>query len=183
MAPWQTSLRNTVDPTGKGFRLTKHHLSKQSSSMTHRTFRTIGVLAAGLCCLTVFAGLTGCGPAGAKNSVSGAVTVDGSPVVGTIHFVGADGKSVSAPVGPTGGAYTIADPPLGEVTVLIKPSDVPLPAAPAAPPGAKMPEVGGKSPEFAKPAANPPAKYAEASGGLKYTVVAGHQKKDFALTP
>jgi hypothetical protein len=103
--------------------------------------------------------------------------------VGTIHFVGSDGKEVSAPVGPLGGNYSIADPPLGEVTVLVKGPAVPLPAAPTTPPGAKMPEVEGKSPEFAKPGVAPPAKYADAAGGLKYTVVSGTQKKDFDLAP
>src|SRR5207253_10626900 len=64
--------------------------------------------------------MAGCGEPGPSTMVSGKVTVGGQPVQGTIHFLSADGKEVSGPIGPTGGMYTVANPPVGEVTVLVK---------------------------------------------------------------
>src|SRR5687768_12589575 len=124
--------------------------------------------------------LAGCGDTGPATSVFGKVTVNGEPVSGFIHFVGADGKEVVAPIGPTGGLYTVANPPLGEVTVLVKGTG--LAAAPALqpPPGSSdaTKTVGTKM-----GGVEPPKKYAEAAGGLKYTVTAGKQEKNFELTP
>jgi hypothetical protein len=124
---------------------------------------------------------TGCGDAGPSTLVSGKVTTGGAGVTGTIHFVGADGKEVSAPVGPTGGTYQIANPPLGEVTVLVKGGPVAAPPLKPAPGAVAMP---GNTSTPAAAGAQPPAKYADPStSDLKYTVVAGAQQKDFDLAP
>jgi hypothetical protein len=125
--------------------------------------------------------VTGCGEPGPATVVSGKVTLGADPVKGTIHFVGADGKEVSGPIGPTGGLYTVTDPPLGEVTVLFKSSELaiapPLEAPPAGSDATKT--LGGT----AGAGVAPPKKYADGAGGIKYTVTAGKQQKDFELTP
>jgi hypothetical protein len=131
--------------------------------------------------------LVGCGNAGPATTVQGKVTVNGQPVNGTIHFVAADGKEASGPIGPTGGTYTVSDPPLGEVTVLFKGG----PAAAAAPLTPPKPLEGGPAPTMPGDTMKstgamgvaPPAKYSEAANGIKYTVTAGHNQKDFELTP
>jgi hypothetical protein len=133
----------------------------------------------------------GCGDAGPATVVSGKVTTGGQPVTGFIHFVGSDGKEVAAPVGPSGGTYMVTDPPLGEVTVLVK--GVPGSAVPTSGGNAPAPGTGGGTPMMKMPGGTdattattgvpPPAKYADASGGLKYTVTAGKQQKDFELAP
>jgi hypothetical protein len=122
---------------------------------------------------------SGCGEGGPANSVSGKVTLNGDPVTGTIVFLG-KGKEATGSIGLTG-EYFVSDPPLGDVSVVIKPNtSVPAPvgmspgnAGSAAMPG--MPNV--------KAAATPPAKYADASSGLNYTVAAGKQTKNFELMP
>ena len=136
------------------------------------------------CCSLLVAALifAGCGDAGPANAVSGKVTLNGEPVAGSITFVGADGKEVSSPVGPGGGTYNIVDPPQGEVTVLIKgPGIAATPELKPAPGAMAMPSGTDKGANSM--GVNPPAKYADASGGLKYTVRAGRQTKDFELTP
>jgi len=131
------------------------------------------------CLLTVFA--IGCGEPGPATVVSGKVTTGGEPVSGTIHFVGADGTEAMAPVGPTGGLYTVANPPVGEVTVLIKGG------LGGSPPALKPPTGEGSKmtgmPEMPKMGVAPPAKYADKANGIKYTVTAGKQQKDFDLAP
>jgi hypothetical protein len=122
---------------------------------------------------------SGCSEGGPANSVSGKVTLNGDPVTGTIVFVGS-GKEATSSIGLTG-EYFISDPPLGDVSVLIKPNtSIPAPVggAPGNADSAAMPGMPS-----VKAAATPPAKYADASSGLKYTVAAGKQKKDFELAP
>lgn len=127
------------------------------------------------------AGIIGCGDGIPSNVVSGTVRLNGEPVNGTIHFVGQDGKEVMSPVGPAGGAYTVMNPPLGDVTILLKPALGSV-AAPPAPPGSV---TGPEMPGMPKTSASvsPPAKYGEASGGLKYSVKPGKQVHDIELTP
>jgi len=64
---------------------------------------------------------TGCpGGDGAKNSVSGKVTLNGKPVAGTVVFIGADNSEVgTSPIGPEGN-YTIVNPTPGPVKILVK---------------------------------------------------------------
>jgi hypothetical protein len=136
-----------------------------------------------VCVLLVTA--LGCGDNAPSNTVSGKVQYQGQPVSGFIHFVGADGKEVSSPIGPSGGAYTVMNPPLGDVTILIKPAlgggaaaaapSTPAPGAPALPGMEGMPKMAAS--------VSPPAKYSEASGGLKYSVKPGKQVHDIELTP
>lgn len=131
----------------------------------------------------LIATMAGCGDGGPATAVSGKVTTGGSPVVGTIHFVGADGKEKMSPIGPTGGTYMIADPPMGEVTVLVKGDALATPEKPPTIPGAATPATPSGLASNASTSVAPPKKYADASGGLKYTVVAGRQTKDFDLAP
>ena len=126
---------------------------------------------------------TGCGPAGPANSVAGKVTLGGQPVRGTIVFRGADGKEATAPVGPTGGTYAIADPPVGEVTILVKGDALAVLAPPPTLPGAPAAPDMTNAVKTGSATVPPPAKYADASGGLKYTVKAGRQTHDIELTP
>jgi hypothetical protein len=122
---------------------------------------------------------SGCGEGGPANSVSGKVTMNGEPVMGIIHFVGS-GKEATGSVGLTG-EYFVADPPLGEVSILIKSNAPPNPTTTTPPPNATGAMPG--MPSGVKGPATPPAKYADASGGLKYTVVAGKQVHNIELTP
>jgi hypothetical protein len=111
----------------------------------------------------------GCGSE-AKTTVTGKVTVNGKPAAAgaMVVFVGADSKQMSAMVGADG-AYTMTDPPVGEVKVAVKPD----PAATGAVVAAKdMPGMGG-------PAATGeaiPNKYADPNNGLTFTVVKGSNK-------
>jgi len=119
-------------------------------------------------------GVSGCGTKGAANSVSGKVTLNDEPVKGLVVFVGADNKEVSAPTNPNG-TYTLDNPPLGQVKVLVKtvgPVGVDTPPPKDAP---NMPKAGGVA---------PPAKYASAAtSGLTYEVKAGKHTYDIPLKP
>jgi hypothetical protein len=125
----------------------------------------------------------GCGDSGPSNIVSGKVMLGADPVNGTIHFVGADGKEASSPIGPTGGTYSVVDPPTGEVTVLFKGGAIAAAPALQPAPGAMTMPGGTATSKTGMTGVPPPAKYATAAGGIKYTVTSGRQQKDFELTP
>jgi hypothetical protein len=123
---------------------------------------------------------SGCSGKGAKNAVYGKVTLNDQPVAGTVFFYGAKGEK-SAGI-ETDGSYYMTDPPLGEVTVVIKahekgPGDAGTqdakPIIPDSKPTAKektkmdLGPVAGAE----KPGVTPPAKYGKKeSSPLKITV-------------
>lgn len=126
--------------------------------------------------------LAGCGggdKGGNKSEVSGKVTLGDKPVSGVVTFITADGQEVSAPTDAEG-KYSIANPPTGQVSVIVKP--LPGPSGPAAvmpKGGAEMPKesmdtVGGGVP--------PPARYqAKMTSGLTYDIKPGKQTYDIPL--
>ena len=118
----------------------------------------------------------GCAPGGKApdGAVSGKVTLGGRPVAGQVVFVGGDHKEIAAPITPEGG-YQINNPPKGEYQVFVKG----LPAQGPPPGAAKAP--GDAPPLRAPTGAAPPAKYAQAGNGLKFTVTGGEQKYDIEL--
>jgi hypothetical protein len=128
----------------------------------------------------------GCGGKGPKNRITGKVTLNGQPVKGRVVFIGSDGKEKEAGIGP-GGSYDLSDPPLGEVSILVKAPEKPAGAAPEE----KKPIV----PNFGKGdkgktdvpgtvgtgadegAVNPPAKYGKKdTSPLKHTVKGGSKE-------
>ena len=129
---------------------------------------------------------TGCNTRGPKNMVSGTVKLDGQNVVGTVVFVGADGKE-STPGPITNGLYNIPDPPLGEVTILVKGSPGgSLGAGPDAKPTIpKMKGAKGGSVDLGPAAGtdvNPPAKYGKKeTSPLKHTVKGGKETHNIEL--
>lgn len=140
-----------------------------------------------LAVLALFPALSGCGDAGgtAKDSLKGKVTLNTKPVAGLIVFVNAEGKELSAPLGPDG-SFTVENPPAGEVTVVVrtiggvgKAKEIPGGAVVAGKGGSVLPSAGtGMGGE------DPPAKYGDPkTSPLKYTITAGHQTKNFELTP
>jgi len=117
---------------------------------------------------------------GAKNSVTGKVTLDGKPVSGIVAFVYPDKQEVTSPIGPDGG-YSIPEPKPGTVKVVVR-SMQPLgggglKAPPkGGPPMAEMPGTGGGTP--------PPKKYEAANTTpLTYEVAPGRQTYDIPLAP
>ncbi len=132
----------------------------------------------------LFSLMIGCSQPIPPDMVSGKVTLDGKPVIGEIIFIGADGKQVTSSVGPTGGAYSIGNPPQGEVTIVIRSlAGMTMPAGAGPPPNAgeaskTMASTGGIT---SVPA---PAKYADPqTSDLRYTVKPGKQEHDIQLTP
>jgi hypothetical protein len=118
--------------------------------------------------------MMGCSSQPREPEVSGKVTVNGSPAAfgSTITLVGEGKKEVSTTVGADG-TYTILNPPLGQVQILVKGQVVPMASA------------GGAVPEGMRaPTGVPvPRKYAQPNNGLTYTVVAGKQTHNIELTP
>jgi len=126
---------------------------------------------------------TGCSSSGARDVVSGKVTVSGQNVSsGQIKFL-KDGKE--AAMGPIlNGDYQIENPPKGEVDVVITGQlggEGPLKRPPGAVGGAK--EGGNLQGDAKSGGVNPPPKYGMPNNGLKFTVTGGKQKKDWDLTP
>jgi hypothetical protein len=139
----------------------------------------------------------GCSGKGAKNSVTGKVTMNGQPVKGTVVFLGANSEKQGGIEGD--GTYYIQDPPLGEVTVLIKAYEKGAefgggggsdkkPEIPQLKPTKEKgvaPDTGGRSPSLpeASGGVNPPAKYGKKdSSPLKITVKGSvKEKHDFTL--
>jgi hypothetical protein len=127
--------------------------------------------------------VAGCGgKSGPKNQVSGKVTLNGQPVVGTIKF-SAGGKEKSGAILGNDGAYAVEDPPMGECDVTIEPmgGDMPggIKAAPAVTGAGAVKEAGLVG---AGQSQRPPDKYRK-PGLLKFNVTGGKQTKDFELTP
>jgi len=126
----------------------------------------------------MLAGLSGCDkkPDEAANSVSGKVTLNGEPVLGTVVFVGADNKEAMSGI-KADGSYSVPNPPTGQVKILVKGMGGAAPPV-ATPPkegGGTMPKAGGVA---------PPAKYgAVNTTDLKFEVTSGKQKHDITLTP
>jgi len=116
--------------------------------------------------------VTGCPKdKGAKNSVSGKVTLDGQPVKGTVIFKYADGQEKPSPLGPQGN-YMIPDPPTGQVKILVRGM-----GGAAAPKGAEGPNAGTGS------GVEPPSKYGdERTTDLTYEVKPGKHTKDLTLS-
>jgi len=176
-------LSETYTPREPGSRFSM----QRSSASDQRPNRIPFSAPSPLLLILLFLGLVaipGCPDAGVSNVVSGAVTLNGSPVAAEVTFIGADGKTVSGPTNPEG-SYFINNPPTGDVKITLKP----LPGA--------MPPVGGdkaKAPgdkattdltgkNTVKMGVPPPAKYASPDNGLKYEVKPGKHKFDITLTP
>jgi hypothetical protein len=148
------------------------------------------VLPAALC-LSLTA-LAGCGPP-ARAIVSGKVTFANQPLtVGTVTFYAADNIMGSGVIKPDG-TYTVADAPVGDVTVLVVtpknlgPTMAGRPDKPAAggpgmpaefrPPGADQGTVAVKIVPI-------PEKYGSAeSSPLKFSVQKGTQTYEIELMP
>jgi hypothetical protein len=134
--------------------------------------------------LTVTAGCSGSGP---KNTVSGKVTLKGQLILGSITFVGPNGKEVTAPINPDT-SYLIPDPAMGENKIAIK-------GIPGAAPGGAPAEAGqpGLKKDMMKDMLSPttmgvppPAKYATPGGPdgkLTFTVTGGKQEFNIELKP
>jgi len=64
--------------------------------------------------------LAGCGGKGVKSNVKGKVLIDGKPAAGSIVFIDADGKKLSAPINGTDGSYNLLNPKKGLNKVAIE---------------------------------------------------------------
>jgi len=112
--------------------------------------------------------------------VTGKVTLEGQPVNGIVTFVYANGPDATAPTGLDGG-YTMVNPPLGQVKVLVKTLPGMGGAGMVAPPkaGPEMPSMAGTA---SSQGVAPPARYGTvASSDLAYEVKAGKQTFDIPL--
>jgi hypothetical protein len=139
-----------------------------------------------LALLVLMVAISGCGKPGPKDVVSGRVTLGGQDVKGTIVFAGADGKEVAQPL--SGGKYSIANPPLGDVVVMVR--------GMFGPPGTEKPQKADR-PKVKGPASDkmlentdvgggvdPPGKYyKKESSPLKYTLKGGRETIDIELAP
>jgi len=126
--------------------------------------------------------VAGCGPSGPKssvNKVSGKVTLNGQPVAGAVEFVGADGKKAECPITPGTGEYLLNDPPMGDVTILVK--GMAMPTLAGSPDAAKG--IDKSVPEAKAAGVAPPAKYGVPNNDLKFKVTGGDQKYDITLSP
>jgi hypothetical protein len=126
----------------------------------------------------------GCGGGkGPKNRISGKVTMGGQPVKGRVIFFGSDGKEKDSGLG-AGGAYEILDPPLGEVTIVVKGYDRPAgageelkPTIPKTKDKAKLDGPGSVGTQD-EGGVNPPAKYGKKdTSPLKHTVKGGSKEE------
>jgi hypothetical protein len=130
--------------------------------------------------------VSGCSKSGPKDVVSGKVTLNGQDVKGIIVFSGSDGKEASFPL--SGGKYSIANPPLGDVVVMVR--------GMMGPPGTEKPQKAEK-PKIKGPAGtttlentdtntgvDPPGKYyKKETSTLKYTLKGGRETIDIELQP
>jgi hypothetical protein len=134
----------------------------------------------GLTLLLLALGLTaGCGGSGgAKNEVTGKVTLGDKTVAGTVTFVYADGREVVGPINPDG-TYLVTDPPPGQVKICVKG----LPGGGTGLPGPKGgPEMSKDMPTTQGAGVSPPIKYAHAgTTPLTYEVKAGKHTHDLQL--
>ena len=124
----------------------------------------------------------GCGKKdeGPKNFVAGKVTLNGEPVAGMVVFTGPGNKEVSSPIN-IDGSYRVADPAVGQNTIVVK-SAPGMSMAPAGSPPKDAPPLTGAS-GSAKMGVAPPAKYASPGNGLKYDVKGGKETHDIKLEP
>jgi hypothetical protein len=158
--------------------------------MTVLRWQRLVMLPAALGLCLALAGLSGCQKGRAV--VKGKVTFNGVPLTaGTVSFMASPSRLGSGTIN-SDGTYTVADAPIGEVTVTV--STPPRRMGPARmdkpPPGMKgMPkemlppgyEEEGKKAGKMVPA---PEKYGSfESSPLKYTVQKGEQTFDITLTP
>jgi hypothetical protein len=145
--------------------------------------RVLALTSRPLCwsCLLLAAVLAGagCGKKGPASTVSGKVTLNGKPVAGTVTFIGPDNREITAPINPDG-TYTVANPPAGQVQVVVRN----LPGArpgmtPSIPRNVSMP--GNVT--SASVGLPPPMRYAWQNNGLAFSVTGGKQQHDIILTP
>jgi len=106
--------------------------------------------------------------------VSGKGLVNGNPAApgAKVVFIGEGQKEASTVTG-SDGLYTITNPPLGAVRIIVRGNTVPVASA------------GGEAPQGMKSsggAAIPP-KYGQPGNELTYTVTAGKQTHNIELTP
>jgi len=123
-------------------------------------------------------GVTGC-PGGSKdaaNQVSGKVTLGTEPVMGTIVFVGPDGKENQTPI-MANGNYKLDNPPIGKCKILVRGMGGTGAAVVKDTPAVKdAPNLGGGG------GAGPPPKYGDVkTSDLEYEVKAGKQTHDVVL--
>jgi hypothetical protein len=131
--------------------------------------------------LIALAWAAGCGRSGPKNSVSGKVLLEGRPVAGTVAFIGPDGKEALAPINPDG-TYTVANPPAGQVRIVVRGILGVGGAANLPPEVEKLMPAGAPAPA-AKAGVPPPERYATPDSGLTFNVTKGKQKHDITLEP
>jgi hypothetical protein len=136
--------------------------------------------------LSVLVWSAGCSK-GAKDSVTGKVTLNGQKVTGTLTFTGPDKKSVTAPINPDG-TYLIENPSKGDNTITVQGLGTGPGAAPANTFAPVTPDKGAdlmkdKSIKGDTMGSPPPTKYATEAGGLKYTVKGGKETHNIELTP
>jgi len=141
-----------------------------------RVSRWLGLV----CLLAAIALAGGCGnKAGTGSSVSGKVTLEGQPVAGSVVFVYGAEEKANAPIG-VNGAYSIPNPPKGQVKVLVRAIPGSTGVSPVGPipkgSGPEMPSMGGTS----SAGVPPPAKYASPeTSGLTYEVKGGTKPLTF----
>jgi hypothetical protein len=129
--------------------------------------------------------VSGCTKPGPKNVVSGTVKLNGQDVKGTVVIVDSDGKETASPI--SGGKYTIADPPLGDVVFLVK-GMAGLPG-PENPQKAEKPKLKGPADKILENtdrnmAVEPPRRYnTKETSDLKHTLKGGKETFDIELRP
>jgi len=129
--------------------------------------------------LVLSAGCGG-GKGDAKDSVTGKVTLNSSPVAGTVTFVYEDNKEVAGPINPDG-TYLVSNPPPGKVKVVVKghPGTGALVPTPKGA-GPEMPSMAGSGSQ----AVPPPRKYGSAATtDISYEVKPGKHTFDLPLKP
>jgi len=151
---------------------------KPRTSGAHRPVRKLINLALLSAMLFAVTFVVGCGDSsGAKDQVSGKVTLNGQGVNGFVVFVGADKKEAQGPL--LNGIYHIDNPPKGEVDVLVKGMGGPVGPAPTPPKDSSTTgTLGGTS-----GGAAPPPKYAVPGALPKFKVTGGKQTHDITLQP
>jgi hypothetical protein len=148
------------------------------------------VLVAAVC--LGLAALAGCEKG--RATVSGKVTFNGQALTaGTVSFVAGPNRVGSDVIHPDG-TYTIADAPIGDVTITVNTPEPPKGPAMARGPDKPPPGVQGMPSDMKPPGAEElgksmkivpaPTKYKNAeTSPLKFTVQPGTQTKDIDLTP
>jgi hypothetical protein len=110
-----------------------------------------------------------------KNEVTGKVTLNDKPVAGQVVFAYPDGKELVGLI-TADGAYTIPEPPAGNVKVCVRPM--------VGGPGAGLkggPELSKDGPTTGGGGAPPPKYQSVATSGLTFEVKTGKQTYDIPL--